>query len=62
MLVTGLVQRDGDIMDAHTGDTTFLLVGFAGSANDVDLLLSNVLLRSINSTFSANYIVRQQLP
>jgi hypothetical protein len=25
--VTGVVQRDGDIMDAQTGNTTFLLVG-----------------------------------
>lgn len=25
--LTGLVQRDGDIMDAQTGETTFLLVG-----------------------------------
>jgi hypothetical protein len=25
--VTGLIQRDGDIMDAQTGGTTFLLVG-----------------------------------
>ncbi len=35
---------------------------FAGPSNDVDLLLGNVLLHPVNSTFSANYIIRQQLP
>lgn len=35
---------------------------FAGSSNDVDLVLGNVLLHPINSTASANYIIRQQLP